>query len=113
MVRNPGDQVIPKSMIRTFQSDFRILDEWTIEYKEDDEALVGDRQCTNGQCCHSVSDKLASIYPCPADVPIHKYVRHEMIHIALAALFGPDEPYGVRRRLEEEFVQDVCALTHV
>jgi len=28
-------------------------------------------------------------------------------------LFGPDEPYGVRRRLEEEFVQDVCNLNHV
>ncbi len=64
-------------------------------------------------CCHNVPDKLASIYPCPADVSLPKYLRHEMLHIALAALYAPDEPYGVRRRLEEEFVQDICRLTHV
>ncbi len=111
-MRNPGDQVVPKEMIRIFQSDFRILDEWTIEYTEDNEPLLG-RPCTNGQCCHNVPDKLASIYPCPADVPLQKYVRHEIVHIALAALYDPDEPFGVRRRVEEEFVQDVCNLTHV
>lgn len=38
-MRNPGDQIVPKAMIRTFQSDFRILDEWTIEYEEDDNLL--------------------------------------------------------------------------
>ncbi len=113
-MRNPGDQVVPKAMIRTFQSDFRILDEWTIEYAEDNELThTPGMMCTNGQCCHNVPDKLASIYPCPADVSLPKYLRHETLHIALAALYAPDEPYGVRRRLEEEFVQDICRLTHV
>jgi hypothetical protein len=91
-----------KELIQFWQSQFRILKNWDIEYKEDSE--------TESECL---------IYPHLKKAYIHKYnmfvkgelctielyIKHEILHIAISMMKSDETGF-----LEETFVQDLCKL---
>ncbi len=102
-MRNPGDKRVPAALIHSMQAHFRVLDDWDIWYTEEPRVkhILGTLYY-NGQCSLNRKTKEACIYPCPRSVAMRRYVRHEILHIALVATRG--------RKWQEMLVQDLCKL---
>ena len=90
--------------IQYWQSKFRVLKDWVIDFEPD--AIY------KGQCCHDIKGQKAAIYEWgPNSQEPDDYIFHEILHLAAAAAFKSDSAsYAEEREKEETFVQDVCTV---
>ena len=91
-----------EELIEKYQSFFRVLKDWKIEYKDD--GIYYD------QCATNANKKSAWIYPVSVDTDFNDYIFHEILHICQTEI--RKGKYMDRREKEELFVQDLCKIMY-
>jgi hypothetical protein len=89
-------------LIKKYQSLFRILEKWKIEYHDDGKYYD---QCAT----HSIKRE-AWIFPVTVHTDYDDYVFHEILHICQREI--RKGKYADRREKEELFVQDLCKIMY-
>lgn len=90
-----------KEEVGHWQSKFKILKGWAIEYTKDDEYT--------GQVHLDPSNKKADICPWGSGEEASDYILHELLHICMRCI-SDQNTYKKRREAEELFVQDLCII---
>jgi len=88
-----------KEQIKLWQSKFRILKDWDIQYSDDNDWTGG---------CNFGTNK-AEIFPWGQGEVPNDYIFHEIIHICLGAIRN-NNTIKEKREAEELFVQDLCII---
>jgi len=94
-------KLIYSRLIKKYQGEFRILEDWEINYEDDGKYY--------DQCSFNNKTKKAAIYPfSPGKERLDQYVFHEMLHICQCALRrGSTKERGEK---EELLIQDLCKI---
>ena len=91
----------PQNEINYWQSKFRILRGWQIEY---DNTSQYKREVTRAK-----NKRLATIYGWGVGHPSKDYIFHEVLHLCQYEIRDAKD-YKDRRELEEMYIQDVCKV---
>ena len=89
-------------LIKKYQSMFRILTKWKIEYIDDGTYY--------DQCATHSTKRIAGIYPVSVNTDFDDYVFHEILHICQTEIRRGR--YKDKREKEELFVQDLCKIMY-
>jgi len=105
--------------IKYWQSKFRVLEDWTIEYIEKQESFRVLKDLSiepiiyTGQVHLNGQDKEACICPWSTDEEEEPedYILHELLHICMLEIENK-ETYKEQREAEELFVRDLCTVIY-